>query len=221
MTSFTAGSSYESVATTDPQFPTPATSNWEVPNRFTLRLTYGHNFFKDLESRFTLYAVHEEGEPQSFVMDGGEPSNPFFARHLLYVPTDGNDPAVVFGDGFDQAAFFSWADSQGLARGAFVERNAKHAGWTTRADFLFTQEVWSDLAKTRGKFFLKIYNLTNLLNDSWGHIEQGQFFPLQVVSGGVNDQGQYTFDSFRPQFVGDINEQRSLWEARIGFEVNF
>ena len=221
MTSFTAGSSYESVATNDPQFPTPATSNWEVPSRFTLRLTYGHEFFKDLESRFTIYGVHEKGEPQTFVMDGGEPSNPFFPRHLLYVPSGADDPAVVFDPDFDQAGFFSWADSEGLARGQFVERNQNHAGWTTRLDFLYTQEIFSDLWKTRGKVFLKIYNLTNLLNDSWGHIEQGQFFPLQVVNGGVNEQGQYTFDSWRTRTVGELNEQRSLWEARIGFEVNF
>lgn len=221
MTSFTAGSSYSNTALIDAQNPTPGTSNWEVPNRFTLRLTYGHNFFKDLESRFTLYMVHEEGEAQSFVMDGGEPDNPFNGRHLLYVPTDANDPAVVFDDGFDQDAFFAWADSQGLGRGGFVERNSHNAGWTTRADFLYTQEVWSGLWKTRGKFFVKIYNLTNLLNDSWGQIEQAQFFNQQVVNNGVNDQGQYVFQSFRARTVGEINEQRSLWEARIGFEVNF
>lgn len=221
MTSFTAGSSYESVATNDPNFPTPATSNWEVPNRFTLRLTYGRAFFSDLESRFTLYGIHEEGEPQSFVMDGGEPTDPFFGRHLLYVPTGADDPAVVFAPGFDQAEFFAWADSQGLARGQFVERNSHHAGWTTRMDFLFTQEIFSGLWNTRGKIFFKIYNLTNLLNDSWGKVEQGQFFPLQVVSNDINDDGQYVFQSFDPQFVGEINEQRSLWEARIGFEVNF
>jgi hypothetical protein len=221
MTSFTAGSSYESVATNDPNHPVPAASNWEVPSRFTLRLTYGREFFKDLESRFTLYGVHEKGEPQSFVMDGGEPSNPFFARHLLYVPSGPDDPNVVFDPDFDQASFFAWADQEGLARGAFVERNQNHAGWTTRMDFLYTQEVFSGLWKTRGKIFLKIYNLTNLLNDSWGHIEQGQFFPLQVVNNDINDEGQYVFESFRARSVGDINEQRSLWEARIGFEVNF
>ena len=88
-------------------------------------------------------------------------------------------------------------------------------------DFLYSQEVWSGLWKTRGKFFLKIYNLTNLLNDSWGKIEQAQFFPLQAVNNDINDQGQYVFESFRAQSVGEINEQASLWEARIGFEVNF
>ena len=137
------------------------------------------------------------------------------------MPTAGDDPAVVYDPGFDLAALDAWVAREGLPRGGFLARNSHHAGWTTRLDFLYSQEIFSGLWKTRGKIFLKIYNLTNMLNDSWGHVEQAQFFTLGVVNNSINDDGQFVFERFSDRSVGEINEQRSLWEARIGFEVSF
>jgi hypothetical protein len=143
----------------------------------------------------------------------------FFGRHLLYVPTGADDPNVVFGSGFDQAAFFAWAAEQGLGAG-FVDRNGTHAKWTTRFDLRVDQE-FPLFGEFRGRAFMYIYNLGNLLNDDWGEVWDSQFFNQQVVNASVNSSGQFVYERFRERDINYFSQQRSLWEIRVGLEINF
>ena len=112
-----------------------------------------------------------------------------FGRHLLYVPTGENDPNVVFADGFNTQEFFSWVAREGLQPG-FVTRNMTHAKWTRRMDFRFDQEFPTG-GNTRGRFYLKMYNVGNLFSEDWGQVWDAQFFTPQVIQSDVNDAGQY------------------------------
>jgi hypothetical protein len=224
MTSFTAETSFSSPALLDVNVPTPGTTNYEVPHRLTMRATWGHEFFDGLETRMTLMGYNYEGQPQSYVMDSiaQEPERDF-GRHLLYVPSGPNDPNVVYGGSWDQQdtdEFNAFIAAEGLAPGQFVERNGRHGPWTTRFDFRFSQELPS-FGDTKGKIFLNIYNIGNLITDRWGVYTDTQFFPRQVINNGINDQGQFVFTDYDPTSIEDVIEQRSLWEARIGIEFNF
>lgn len=219
MTSSVAGSNFDNLATLDVNDPGLGTSNYVVPHRFTLRATYAREFFNGLTTRATIYSYAAQGQAQSFVMGGGAlEGDGFFGRHLLYVPGP-NDPNVVFDPGFDQAAFFAFADKNDLGTG-FVERNQTNAKWSYRADFRFDQELPTFVDGVEGKAFLKIYNLTNLLNDDWGQANDQQFFSQQVVSAAINGNGQYVYSRFRDRDVTDLDENQSLWEVRLGIEFS-
>ena len=69
---------------------------------------------------------------------------------------------------------------------------------------------------------MKIYNIGNMLNDDWGKQTDSQQFGVQIVDGGYDSvTGQYIFEDFSDGSINDLLEFRSLWEARIGLEVNF
>ncbi|MCH1611498.1 MAG: TonB-dependent receptor, partial [Luminiphilus sp.] len=194
--------------------------NYVSPHRFTMRLTYSADWFRGNTTRFHLRGYAHEGQAGSYVMGSGDlEGDQRFGRHLLYVPTGTNDPNVVIGDSFDYAAFEAWRQREGVGTG-FVKRNDFNADWSYRLDLRIDQEIpiYNDI---KGLLYFKIYNLTNLLNSDWGKQYQAQFFSQQVVSSSLDDQGRYVFERFSDRDVNDLNEQRSLWEMRIGFSVRF
>jgi hypothetical protein len=221
MGSSTAGSNWDNVSTSNPNDVSLATSNYVTPHRFTFRASYGAELFSDLTTRVTLMAYATEGQPQSFVMGSGDlEGDGFFGRHLLYVPTGSNDPLVEFESSFDQDEFFAWADRKGLGAG-YQKRNENHASWTSRVDLRFDQELPTFIDGTEGKISLKIYNLGNMLNEEWGHVNDAEFFSVQAVRSGVNDQGQYVFENFDGGSINDLKENSSLWNARLSLEFTF
>ncbi len=221
MVGSTAGTNFDGMALNDIMNPRAATSDYVVPHRFTLRATYETELFSDYRTGVTLFGFYQEGQPQSYVMSSDEQEgDQRDGRHLLYVPTGAGDPNVEFDPGFDQAAFFAFVAAEGLSPG-FQARNAQHARWSTRFDLRLDQELPTFLNDLRGKLFVKIYNLGNLLNDDWGKQWDAQPRPIDLVGSSINGAGQYVFESYNPDNINDLDEFRSLWEARIGIEFNF
>jgi hypothetical protein len=191
-----------------------------VPHRFTARASLGQEYFEGYETRFTVYAVHGEGQPQSFAMGSSDlEGDGFFGRHLLYVPDGPADPNVVFADSFQVQEFFDWVGRQGLSPG-FVDRNGNHASWSTRFDVGVHQD-FPIFGGVKGRGFAKIYNFGNFLNDDWGKIYDAPFFTPQVVDSSVDDEGRYVFEDFDEQSVTDLLENATLWQARFGLEIRF
>ncbi len=221
MTSAVAGSNFDNLATNDINSPVAGKTNYAVPHRFTLRASYGRDFFEDLETRFTLYGTMKEGQPQSFVMGSvDQEGDGFFGRHLLYVPDGASDPNVEFEDGFATDEFFAFVAREGLSTG-FAPRNGQHARWSKRLDFFFAQEIPTGLGGANGRIYLKMYNVGNFLNEEWGQVWDAQFFSVQVVDSGINDAGQYVFEEFNDRSISDLIENRSLWEVRVGLGFSF
>ena len=224
MTSSTAGSNWDNLATSDPNGFTAATSNYVAPHRFTLRVSYGTELFGDLTTRFTAYAYAAEGQPQSYVMgnSGQFEGDGFFARNLLYVPTGPSDPNVTFTmPQSEQDAFFAFIAREGLAPGVQI-RNAQHAPWTNRVDIRIDQDLPMPFDGTRARLFFKLYNLTNFLSSDWGLVYDAEFFSQQVIDADVDDvTGQLIYEEFSDRSIVDLREQRSLWEARLGIDIFF
>ena len=143
----------------------------------------------------------------------------FSDRHLLYIPTGPGDSNVVYGPNFDQAEFFSWIESQGLAPG-FHERNSINARWSTVWNLSIRQDVPLP-GDFRGIAYLKIKNLGNLLNDDWGRVTDAQYFPVRVVDAEVDDQGRFEYNSFSPRSLERQYVNPSLWEVRLGIDIRF
>jgi hypothetical protein len=64
-TSSTGGSNLTLTATSDPQRPQLATSNYEIPYSTKLSASYGRKFFGDFETRLTMFAEYRSGRPFS------------------------------------------------------------------------------------------------------------------------------------------------------------
>jgi Carboxypeptidase regulatory-like domain len=235
MTSSVAASNFENTALVDINDPAPGTSNYLVPQRFTMRLNWEHAFFADAYTRVTLYGFLNEGQPQSYGWSAAESGNcedatgldcrglegdGFFGRHLLYIPTGANDPNVVFGPDFDTAAFLAWVDSEGLGAG-LTERNQRHADWSTRFDLRVSQDIPLP-GNLWGQLYVKVFNLGNLLNDDWGKITDSVFFTPEFVRGAVIEStGQFYYDSFDNVPIERTIINSSLWEARLGIDIQF
>ncbi len=220
MTSSVAGSNFDNTALLDVNNPTVAGSNYVVPNRFTMVADYRATWFGDAETRITIRGYVNEGQPQSYAMQGTDlEGDGFFGRHLLYVPTGPSDPNVVYDPGFDQAAFSQWVSDNGLSPG-FQERNGQNAGWSSRFDLRISQEIPLP-GDFLGRVYFKVYNFGNMLNDDWGRIADAEFFSPQVVDADVDAQGRFVYDNFRDRSIETTVINRSLWEARFGIDIKF
>ncbi|WP_421132506.1 TonB-dependent receptor [Alteromonas sp. A079] len=225
MTSAVAFSNYANFATSDPNNPTPATSDYAVGNRFNFSLGYTAEFFDGYQTRFNLFATANEGKPYSYVFSTDRDlADPFpwdgiSGRQLVYIP-EVNDPNVVFADESTETAFNRWVDANGFERGEILARNSESADWWFKADVRISQELPGFYEGHSASAFFVIENLTNLINDQWGDFRQGSFGGDEVITASVNDAGQFVYSDFsRPEET--IVRGPSLWEIRVGINYRF
>jgi hypothetical protein len=197
-------------------------------HRFIAKLGYQAEWFGDNTTRFTLFGSANQGRPYSatFSEQAMFICGPFFCadddRSLLYMPDGPSDPNVVFDPGFDQDAFFSWAQKNDLTKygGGIVKRNELSSDWWTKFDLRISQEIPGFGKNQKASIYFTIENLGNLINDDWGVLYERSFpraAPV-VEASLVNDQ--YVFEQFIPQ--GQSRSTRaSLWKMRFGFQYNF
>jgi hypothetical protein len=249
MTSSVAFSNYAQMALSDPNNPGSSTSNYLIPERFTLRVNFRRAFFGDNMTKFTLYGYANEGRPFSYTFEnaGNVFGDRIDDRHLLYIPTGASDPNVCFQpdvlagsvnpctgavtnsniSAFNQAAFFSFLDSTGLSAygGDIAPRNYTQGPWWTRFDFKVEQEFPGFNRDHKASAFFLIKNLGNLLNEDWGILKEASFPRYQqavVLSGaGFNAQGQYVFANFQQPAAFVPNPAASLYEIRFGVNYSF
>lgn len=227
MTSSVAFSNYVNVSVSDPNDPGVARSNYNIRNRFTLVTNFRRAFFGDNETKITLYGRVNEGRPYSPVfVDGGFTfGDTLDDRHLLYVPTGPSDPNVVFGPGFDQAAFFEYLDRTGLNRyaGRVAPRNSIDGPWWHKIDLKISQELPSFIEGHKFSAFFVIENLGNLIDDDNGVLYE-QAFPGNVQLVGFSlpsGSGQYNYNTFFAPAGTSRVADASLWELRFGINYSF
>jgi hypothetical protein len=221
MTSAVGFSNYVNFATSDPINPVVATSDYEIPQRFTFTLGYKTQFVDGYDTRFNLFAVAADGKPYSFVYGNNDAFDydASSSRQLIYVP-EVNDANVVYGPDFDLAGFDAFVDEFNLARGQIVGRNSQNADWWTKVDLRISQQLPGFTDDHKASAFLVIENFTNLLNDSWGDFRQGSFVGDRVVEASLNDSGQYVYESFNAS-EQSVARAPSLWEIRVGVKYTF
>ena len=225
MTSFTASSSFSNLATNDINNPRSATSNYSQKHRVTMRAAFSREFWGDNRTRFTLMGYYGSGQFGTYTMSSDDVlQDEFSSRHLLYVPDGPNDPNVTYTANFDVAGFLDWTQKQGLKGGSFVNRNTIGTKDSSRIDLRIDQEIPLFVDDLKAQAFLKIYNFTNLLNDSWGRQYDARFDSSSVVTlTGVDAQGRYEYDAFNAgnKSVTTLQGISSVWEIRLGLDIRF
>lgn len=227
MTSSVAFSNYVNVAVSDPNDPGVHRSNYNIPNRFTLRMNYRRAFFGDYQTKFTVYGRVNEGRPFSptFVDGGFTFGDTLDDRHLLYIPTGPGDPNVSFAPGFDQQAFFDHIEQSGLSKyaGEIVPRNALTSGWWQKFDVRIEQELPGFNPEHRFAGFLIIENVGNLINDDWGVLKEQGFPRNQQLVGFSLDaaNNQYVYEEFFTPAPQSRVADASLWNIVVGVSYDF
>ena len=225
MTSAVAGSNYSNLATTDAINPPITTSNYEIPHRFTMNISYGVELIAGLETRFSLFGQASEGQAYSYTYDSSDrnfgDNNWNGSRQLVYIPTV-DDANVVYGADFDKEAFDSFVAAEGLARGQTTGRNAQNADWHVSFDIKINQEIPGLMEGHRGNAFFIIKNVGNMINDDWGVMNQGQFVGNRMIEMSIQDDGKYLYEAFNSgnedqKFYKDA----SVWEMRVGVSYDF
>lgn len=218
MTSSVAFSNYHKIAVSDAENPGLATSNYEIPHRFTVNVSYAREFFAGYETRFSVFGQSQQTRPYDYTFATRDLGFNDEDRQLLYVPAT-NDPNVVYADGFDKAAFDVFIASEGLARGQIMERNSVDGHWWTKFDVRVEQEFDGFMEGHKGSAFFVIENFGNLLNDDWGVLKEGNY--LQAAVDVSIDGDQYTYKEFMNPNNSSRITDASLWEMRIGIKYNF
>ena len=88
-------------------------------------------------------------------------------------------------------------------------------------DLRIDQEIPLFVTDLKARGFLKIYNFTNMLNDDWGRQNDAVFAPIPIVGVQLDPSGAYEYTSFSPDSISSAQRQQSVWEVRLGLEVNF
>ncbi len=228
MTSSVAFSNFQYISVSDPNNPVRATSNYNVPHRFTFRMSYSAYWWGDNRTNFTLVGASNKGRPYSYTYssgDGGVFGDGIDGRHLLYVPDGPNDPLVVYAPGFDQDAFFDTLSESGLNKyaGQIAPRNAYSSDWWTYYDLRIEQEFPAFREDHNFAGWITIKNLCNLINDEWCVLQEASFPRAQgVVDVDLSDDGtQYIYTDFvKPSGQGRVSEPSS-WEIVVGLTYRF
>jgi hypothetical protein len=227
MTSSVAGSNYGNLAVSDPGNPGVASSDYEIPHRFTMTLGYEHEFVDGFATRFNLFGEAYKGLPYSYTFDGSDgafgDNNWNGDRQLLYVPLE-NDANVTYDMTADELnAFNDFIAETGLERGSITGRNAENADWVVKFDFKVTQELPGFMEGHTGEAFFVIENLTNMLNDDWGVVKEGSFVGNPIVSTSYDsDTDSYVYSGFNASNVGTTTvNSASVWSMRVGVRYTF
>jgi hypothetical protein len=247
MTSSVAFSNWTAVAVNDINNPERATSNFEIPNRFTMRLSYEHEWFDDFATKISLFGQAYQARAYSYNFVNGGLNDMFGdgqeSLHLLYVPTGPTDPNVLFCGGaaqasplcrvsttgagatqfrtFDTTSFFNWVDSVGLTRGAVTSRNDQEGSWTNKFDLKIEQEFPTGFGN--GSVFATIENIGNMIDDEWG-VPYESPFPQQVrmvESDRDPATGRYVFRQVTAVQPEGAVTSVAFWSVKFGASWDF
>ncbi len=145
MTSSVAFSNYNNRAFIDPQEDKRATSNYNIKHRFTASASYSKDFWKGYDTSFFTFFQHNTGRPYS----------------------------LVYGNPNDFYNFTPYLEGGILLPG--TKRNEFEGPSWTKVDFKITQQLPGLRKGDRTEVFMVVDNLTNLINDDWGVLEQPSF----------------------------------------------
>ena len=234
-TSATATSSYSDTPRYSLQEPHLGTSSYGVRHQLKVSATYKEKFFKDYETKFSLFGTRRSGQPYSYTFNTTGREDVFGIREnraddagaLFYVPYGTDDPKFspqsFGGDSAKIRAFFDYINNSELAqyKGSITKRNGDNSRWMTLVDLRITQEFRGVREGERSIFYFDIVNLGNFLNADWGKVERIRYeYEHQVASASIVN-GQYVYNDDLDTTLNKEVLLGSLWQAQLGFKYKF
>ena len=235
--SSTATSSFDESAAFDRQNPAIGTSNYETRHRVTLAVNFEEEFIDGYSTNFGFFYTGQSGRPYSLTFDGGGVFNDSSSGRdnaLLYIPSGPGDPNVSpLSDPQAVSDLLNYVGALDCASGFSGEtivRNTCRDDWYDDLDIRISQEIPGPMSfftnrDDRIELFADFDNFLNVLKSNWntrrarGIFGDGQL--VDLVDGGVDDQGRYIISGFNPDDQEQISTTASVWRIQLGVRYEF
>lgn len=233
--SSTATSSYDVTAAFDRQNPAVSTSNYETRHNITASMYFREEFFDGYSTKLGIYFRARSGRPYSLTFDGGGVFNDSASGNdnaLLYIPSGVNDPNISpSSDPAAVTALLNYLETSEVGSqceftpGESIKRNSCRNQWVYDMDVRFAQELpflgsLTGLVDDQIELFVDFENFLNLLDGGWNlNASRGGF--VDLVDGGVDDQGRYIISGFNPDDQEFLGISSSAWRIQIGARYEF
>lgn len=227
LTSSVAQSNFNGRALTDSNENVASTSNTNIDDKIVFTLTRRFEFIRNMPT--TISAIYEgrTGRPYSWVFVGDANGDGFTFNDLLYVPTGPSDPKVSWASTAQRDAFFDFVDSTSLQKykGKITPRNSERAPWNQTVDLRITQAIPLGYRNASTELFVNIINFANLIDDSWGILEEVPFAYRRAVAAtgydAVTKKYTYSFTSADGVPVVANETPVSRWQVQAGVRLRF
>ena len=237
LTSSTSSSNYGARASFNPNEDVAANSAYLVKNRINGNISFERAFLAGYKTRFGLFYEGRTGKPFSWTYKNDLNGDGINNNDLMYIPKAFGSGEVVFaGDTATNHAneqrFWDVVNANKAlknAAGGVVGRYSDFSPWTNSFDMKISQEIPGMFARNKGRIDLDIFNVGNLLNKKWGHINEIPFASQGGQSRGFVDyagldaQGRYVYAvrSTVDNYNIRQNKGESQWAAQITLHYDF
>jgi hypothetical protein len=237
LTSSTSSSNYGARSVLNPNEDVAANSAYLVKNRISGSLNFEKAFLAGLKTRFGLFYEGRTGKPYSWTFKNDLNGDGIATNDLMYIPKAFGSGEVTFaGDTatshVNEQRFWDVVNANKAlknAAGGVVSRYSDFSPWTNSFDLRISQEIPGMFARNKGRLSFDIFNVGNLLNKKWGHINEMPFSSSGgqtrgfVDYAGLDAQGHYVY-AVRTQ-TDDYNIRQnkgeSQWAAQITLHYDF
>lgn len=228
LTSSQAASNWNNNIRVDRNADVAENSIYAIRDRYTASLSYQKELFRDLRTSFGLFYEGRSGRPFTYTFINDANGDRRSGVDPFYVPAGPGD--VLFTGGAEmEAAFFDYVDRTGGLRrqqGQIAGINKQRSSFVHQVDVRLSQEIPGPF-DGKGEIWLDILNFGNLLNSSWGRIEQVGFpYGLGIArfEGIDPDSGRYVYNfnegQIRDKVIQD-NRGESRWAMQLGVRYKF
>ena len=236
LSSSTANSNWAGRASKNPNELVASNSAYLVRDRLNANLTWQKAFFDNLKTTVGVFYEGRSGKPYSWTFNNDLNGDGLGGNDLMYIPSAFASGEVIFrGDtpasmANEQRFWDIVKANPDLAKsiGGVTKRNDSFAQWTNSFDMRFSQELPGFYKKNKAVFVLDLFNVGNMINKRWGHIDEiafqsngGQARSF-VDFAGLDASGKYIYNVRNTVESAEIRQAKgeSQWaiQATIRYE---
>jgi hypothetical protein len=194
-------------------------------------------FLAGYKTRFGLFYEGRTGKPYSWTYKNDLNGDGINNNDLMYIPKAFGSGEVTFaGDTatshVNEQRFWDVVNANKAlknAAGGVVSRYSDFSPWTNSFDMKISQEIPGMFSRNKGRIDFDIFNVGNLLNKKWGHINEITFASAGGQSRGFVDyagldaQGHYVYAvrSTVDNYAIRQTKGESQWAAQITLHYDF
>jgi hypothetical protein len=180
LTSSVSNSNFNSRSIFNPNENVAANSAYLIKDRFNASVNWSKAFFGAYKTTVGLFYEGRKGKPYSWTYRNDLNGDGVSGNDLMFIPKGPQSGEVVFlGDTAanhsNEDLFWKIVDSNKAlrnAKGGVVARNSAFSPFVNSFDVRVSQEIPGLFGKNKGTLTLDILNIGNLINNSWGRIEE-------------------------------------------------
>ncbi len=192
------------------------TADYEIRHRILGTLNYTLNYGERYATTIGIVYEGRSGEPFSWIYDGnanGDTGDGAAENDLVYVPENRSDIFLESENWDLMNAFIEGNDALDDARGSVIDRNTARAPWQNILDLHLAQS-FRTFEGQQLRLTLDVVNVLNLLDDSWGRIQNTSFNNIQAWSF----EGYVSEEDVGTEVNGRIVSQDDVGKPRVSFD---